>query len=112
GERGGSDWSGRAVRTRAREVDNVRSQLSGVLSRTPRPEEIAAALGLRVADLHALDADLARAGVVSLQRLGPAWGSARVVETGDGPELLLLRREQLDELYSAINELPDRLRIV
>jgi RNA polymerase sigma factor for flagellar operon FliA len=108
----GMDWAVRAVRTRAREVDNVRNQLSGVLSRTPRPEEIAAALGLRVADLNALDADLARAGVVSLHALGPAWGSDRVVETGDGPELQLLRREQLDQLYSAISELPDRLRIV
>ncbi len=107
-------WIGRFARFvpgRARST-TCAAQLSGVLSRTPRPEEIAAALGLRVADLNALDADLARAGVVSLHALGPAWGSDRVVETGDGPELQLLRREQLDELYSAINELPDRLRIV
>ncbi len=108
----GMDWAVRAVRTRAREVDNVRTQLYGVLSRTPRPEEIAATLGLRVADLAALDADLARAGVVSLHALGPTWGSDLLVDSADGPELALLRREQLDQLYTAINELPERLRTV
>jgi RNA polymerase sigma factor for flagellar operon FliA len=108
----GMDWAVRAVRTRAREVDNVRTQLYAVLSRTPRPEEIATALGLTVADLDALEVNLTRAGVVSLHALGPAGDGEQLVDGTDGPEMQLLRREQLDQLYAAINDLPHRLRVV
>ncbi len=106
------DWAVRAVRTRAREVDSVRTQLYGVLSRTPRPDEIAAALGLRVADLDALDADLARAGVISLHALSPSFVNDSLVDSGEGPESAVLRREQLDQLYDAIKHLPERLQAV
>ncbi len=80
----GMDWAARSVRGRAREADAVRSQCAAALGRTPRPEEIAAAMGISLTELQALDADLARAGVVSIDGFAP--------ETGRTVDLRLLRR--------------------
>jgi RNA polymerase sigma factor for flagellar operon FliA len=108
----GMDWAARSVRSRAREVDAVRAQLSVTLSRTPKQVEVAAAMGVSVGELSALDADLARAGVLSLQGFVPETGAELLPESGAGPEALILQREQLGYLHDAIAELPERLRHV
>ena len=102
----GMDWAARSVRGRAREVESVRGQLAAVLRRVPRSDEIAAALGITVGELDALQTDVARASVLSLQGFAPETGAELVAETSAGPESLLLIREQ------AISELPERLRFV
>ncbi|MBV9593724.1 MAG: sigma-70 family RNA polymerase sigma factor [Actinobacteria bacterium] len=108
----GMDWAARSVRTRAREADTVRAELSAALSRTPRNDEVAAAMGVTVAELDALDADLARAGVLSLQGFVPETGAELLPDATTGPEGLILQREQLGLLHDAIAELPERLRMV
>jgi RNA polymerase sigma factor for flagellar operon FliA len=106
------DWASRAVRSKARQVDTVRNDLAAALGRTPHREEIAQAMGVRVADLDAVDADLDRAAVVSLQSLNPDGVDERLPQASDGPEALLLKREQIGYLHDAIAELPERQRLI
>jgi RNA polymerase sigma factor for flagellar operon FliA len=108
----GMDWAARSVRGRAREVEAVRGQLAALLHRVPRSDEIAAALGMTVGELDALQSDVARASVLSLQGFAPETGAELVAETSAGPESLLLAREQLGYLHDSIAELPERLRFV
>ncbi len=106
------DWAARSVRSRAREASSVRDELAASLGRTPRVDEVAAALGTDTADLASLESDLARANVLSLDGLAPDDGAELVPDGKAGPESLLLRREELGYLHDAIEELPDRLRFV
>lgn len=106
------DWASRGVRSRAREVDGVRSNLTAALGRTPRREEIAQAMGVDASELDSLDADLHRAATLSVEGLTETAGGDLIPATEDGPEGLLVRREQIGILHDAIAELPDRLRAV
>jgi RNA polymerase sigma factor for flagellar operon FliA len=106
------DWASRAVRSRAREVETVRATLAARHGHTPDRHEVARAMGVTVEELDASDADVHRASVLSLQSLTPDDNAELLPTTGDGPESLLLRREQLGMLKDAIAELPDRLRTV
>jgi RNA polymerase sigma factor for flagellar operon FliA len=106
------DWASRSVRGRAREVDNVRTQLTNDLGRTPRPHELATAMGVTQSELAAIDADVHRASVLSLQGFAPETGAALLPDSQRGPEQLLVDREQIGFLYDAIEELPERLRHV
>ena len=108
----GMDWAARSVRTRAREVETVRAHLSAALGRTARNEDIAAAMGITIAELDGLQSDTARASVLSLHGFAPESGAEVLAEPSVGPEGLLLQREQLGYLHDAISELPERLRFV
>jgi RNA polymerase sigma factor FliA len=108
----GMDWATRSVRSRAREVDSARNQLTVVLDRTPQSTEVAQALQVSTRELAILQADIARASVLSLQDLAPGAAGELSAELSDGPESLIVQREQLGYLHDAIAELPDRLRRV
>lgn len=106
------DWASRGVRSRAREVESVTGQLTAALGRTPRREEVAQTLGVAVTELDALEADVHRAATLSVEGLADAAGGDLVPSHDEGPEGLLVRREQIGLLHDAIAELPERLRVV
>lgn len=106
------DWASRGVRSRAREVDAAKSELTAILGRTPRREEIAQTMGVDVAELDSLEADVHRAATLSVEGLTETAGGDLIPSTDDGPEGLPIHREQIGLLHDAIAELPDRLRIV
>src|SRR5690242_10021845 len=108
----GLDWATRSVRHRARQVEQVRVELTGALGRMPTSKELAEALGLAVDEVDAVEDDVRRAVVLSLQ--GFTTGSAEdlVSEPTPGPEDLLLHRERIGYLHDAIEALPERLRLV
>lgn len=108
----GMDWASRSARTRAKEVDAVRAELASTLGRTPRPEDVAAAMGVSVSELDGIDHDVARATVLSLQGFAPESGPEVVPDATAGPEALLLNRERIGYLHDAIAELPERQRAV
>lgn len=108
----GMDWASRSVRCRARDVEAVRGQLAAILERSPRTDEVATAMRMEARELDSLEADLARANVLSLQAFPPDSMNDLPPESSDGPESLILRREQLGYLHDAVAELPDRLRFV
>lgn len=106
------DWASRGVRSRAREVDAARSELTAVLGRTPRREEIAQVMGVDVSELDTLEADVHRAATLSVEGLTETAGGDLIPSGDAGPEGLLIHREQIGLLHDAIAELPDRLRTV
>ena len=106
------DWATRTVRARSREAESVRGHLTTVLERSPRTVEIADAMQVTIWELSSLNADVARARVLSLQGLADAADVDVPDDPADGPESVLLRRERLGYLHDAIAELPVRLRIV
>ena len=108
----GMDWATRTVRARSREAESVRGHLTAVLDRSPRPDEIAEAMEVTIRELHSLNADVARARVLSLQSLAESADVDVPDDAAGGPEAVLIRREQLGYLHDAIAELPMRLRIV
>jgi len=106
------DWAARSVRTQAREMESVEHQLAAALGRTPRPAELAAALGVSAGELESLQYDVSRARTLSLQGFAPETGPELMADATAGPEALLLFREKLGYLHQAIEALPERLRLV
>ncbi|MEU4424677.1 sigma-70 family RNA polymerase sigma factor [Actinoplanes sp. NPDC024001] len=106
------DWATRSVRSKARNTDVTRQQLTTTLGRTPTPEELAQALGTTTTELHQTDTDVQRATVLSLQGFTTSSADDLVTERDPGPEEMLLRREQIGYLHHAIGSLPERLQMV
>lgn len=108
----GLDWASRSVRTRARRLDSVAQELTAALGRTPTSSELASALGVSVDEVDAVEEDVQRAVVLSLQGFAAGTAEDAVAEQGPGPEELLLHRERLGYLKDAVAALPERLRLV
>ena len=106
------DWASRSVRSRARQADTAREQLTRTLRRTPTAAELAGAMGTTAEDLHSTTNDVQRAVVLSLQGFAAGTAEDLVSEKAPGPEDTLLRREQIGYLHHAIEALPERLRKV
>jgi RNA polymerase sigma factor for flagellar operon FliA len=108
----GLDWASRSVRSRARRIETAHQQLTATLGRTPTPTELAETLGIAVDELKAVDDDVQRAVVLSLQGFAAGTAEDLVPDRTAGPEDLILHRERIGYLHHAINALPDRLRTV
>ncbi|HVX55775.1 sigma-70 family RNA polymerase sigma factor, partial [Nocardioides sp.] len=106
------DWASRSVRRRARDLEETRSRLAGVLGRTPSVAEVASALGMSVEEVTANDEDVSRAQVLSLQGSTTASLDELVPTRAPSPEQLVEHQERLTYLLEAIAELPERLRQV
>jgi RNA polymerase sigma factor for flagellar operon FliA len=108
----GLDWASRSVRAHARRVETARQDLTNAIGRTPTQPELAAALGIGVEELKAIDEDVRRAVVLSLQGFAAGTAEDMVPERTAGPEELLLHRERIGYLHQAVQVLPERLRRV
>ncbi|MCL2543279.1 MAG: FliA/WhiG family RNA polymerase sigma factor [Nocardioidaceae bacterium] len=106
------DWASRSVRRRARDLGETRNQLAAVLGRTPTVTEVARAAGLSEDEVAANDDDVARAQVLSLQGSTTTPIDELVPHRAPSPEDLLEQQERLSYLREAIEELPERLRVV
>jgi RNA polymerase sigma factor for flagellar operon FliA len=109
------DWASRSVRRRARQVDDARGRISTALGRPAEEHEVAAALGIGTAELAAHREDVARASVVSLQGFqehGDGSVDDFLPASGPIPADLVEQREQVAYLHDAVEQLPERLRVV
>jgi RNA polymerase sigma factor for flagellar operon FliA len=104
------DWASRSVRAAARRTDAAADALAMQLGRPPTKAEIAASLGVAVTELEALQVDVHRAVMVSIDADNGGDGtSLDLPDTGESPERALLRSERARHLHAAIRALPDRL---
>jgi RNA polymerase sigma factor for flagellar operon FliA len=108
----GLDWASRSVRHRARKAETAWQELTVALGRTPTNAELAQAMGVPVDEVDAVEQDVQRAVVLSLQGFTAGTAEEIVAETAAGPEDLLLHRERIGYLHNAIESLPERLRLV
>jgi RNA polymerase sigma factor for flagellar operon FliA len=108
----GLDWASRSVRSRARKLENAQQQLTATLGRTPTPTELAEAMGVAIDEIKSVDEDVQRAVVLSLQGFAAGTAEDLVPERTAGPEDMLVHREKVGYLHTAIGVLPDRLRRV
>ena len=106
------DWASRSVRRRARDLAETRSRLANVLGRTPTVAEVAQAAGMSPDEVVANDDDVSRAQVLSLQGSATTPIEELVPTRAPSPEDLVEHAERLTYLREAIEELPERLRIV
>jgi RNA polymerase sigma factor FliA len=106
------DWASRSVRRRARQVDEARNSLAVTLGRVPNDAEIASALGIGVAELAAHEEDLTRASVMSLDGYDDTTLGEVLPSGGPTPAEVLEQRERVSYLQDAVEELPERLRVV
>lgn len=106
------DWASRSVRRRARDLAETRNRLATVLGRTPSVAEVARAAGLSEDEVAANDDDVSRAQVLSLQGSSATPIEELVATRAPSPEELVEHAERLTYLREAIEELPERLRVV
>jgi RNA polymerase sigma factor for flagellar operon FliA len=110
------DWVPRSVRTRAREIERAIAELERNLHRAPTDEEIAAKLGVEVADLEDSLAEISRSSMAALDELWtPQAGGDQIslidtIEDTQGPEpqSALAQTEMREALGEAIARLPER----
>jgi RNA polymerase sigma factor for flagellar operon FliA len=106
-------WASRSVRQTGRLRDEAVEHLAAVLGRMPSQAEIAEHLGVTVAELDAVQDDLHRTVVLSLDAApSPEAIDAAIPHQGVTPEQELLRGEEHHYLRSAVQALPERLRVV
>jgi RNA polymerase sigma factor for flagellar operon FliA len=108
----GQDWASRSVRGKARRVDAARAELTAALGRVPNTTELAEAMGTGAEQIAAIEEDVHRSAVLSLQGLAGDVLDDLAPEQRPGPEQLLLDRERLGYLRDAVEALPARLRTV
>jgi RNA polymerase sigma factor for flagellar operon FliA len=106
------DWASRSVRRQARQVEEARNKLAVTLGRVATDAEVAQALGMGVDELAAHQDDLSRASVMSLDGFVDGIPDDVLPTGGPTPLEVLEEREQLAYLHDAIDQLPERLRIV
>jgi RNA polymerase sigma factor FliA len=106
------DWASRSVRRRGREIEATRGALASRLRQVPDDSQVAAELGLSLAEVQRSDEDLSRASVLSLD-LETERGVGEVLPSPEpAPDAQLEHRERLQYLDEAVAELPERLRAV
>lgn len=102
-----ADWAGRGSRRRIRELKSVEETLTAALGRAPDVKELAEALGMDEKSVSAARQDAARS-VVALD----ADMSDYLITEGRNPEQELLEVEQTTMLRTAVEALPERMRMI
>jgi RNA polymerase sigma factor for flagellar operon FliA len=115
------DWVPRSVRSRAREIERAMSELEAKLGTAPTDEEIAAKVGITVAELEESLSEIARSSIAALDELWTVSGSdgdqVALIDTiedthGPEPQTALAATEMREALGEAISRLPEREKLV
>ncbi|MGH3785306.1 MAG: FliA/WhiG family RNA polymerase sigma factor [Pseudonocardiaceae bacterium] len=112
------DWVPRTVRSRAREVERALERLESRLQRSATDAEVATELGITVADLRELYAQLQLTSVVALDELiaagcgGTSLAETLPDDTVQEPGAFLDSIESRRLLAEAVSQLTDRDRVV
>ena len=106
-----SSADARSTRAKRRRLHDARQQLRGLLGREPTGVELAARLGLSIAELHRLSDEAAPTTLESMEERYSDSDRAFAADTPDA-ETVLLQHEDRAALVTAIAALPERLQLV
>ncbi|WP_237689897.1 FliA/WhiG family RNA polymerase sigma factor [Cellulomonas fulva] len=114
------DWVPRSVRTKARSIDRAHAELEARLHRAPTEVELAAHLGVPLAELRSVSSQLATSNMAALDELlggdertgGASLGDTLCDDRIDDPAGTLADAETMHLLSRAIEQLGERERIV
>ncbi len=113
------DWVSRSVRAWGRKVATARSYLSGKYGREATPEEMAEALGISLEEFYRVEQKVSESTLLSLEDLSlvseEEWKRAREGFFNDpfqDPLTFIEGKDLVEKLASAIEELPERERLV
>ncbi|MGZ4634682.1 sigma-70 family RNA polymerase sigma factor [Oryzihumus sp.] len=108
-----ADWATRSLRARVRARDTAQDELAAKLGRMPSALETATEMGIELAELERMQADLHQSVVLRLDQLTVEAGSDAVLPSvNDTPEAAIVERERQAYLRDAVHALPERLRVV
>ncbi|MDY6934238.1 MAG: RNA polymerase sigma factor WhiG [Spirochaetota bacterium] len=110
------DWVPRSIRQKAKQIEQVISDLENKLGRTVEDEEIAQELGVTNEEFQALLNKLSGTSVLSLNDIcymGDESDELSLLETLEAPEdmkpdILIEKEEICDYIVDAIKKLPDK----
>ncbi|HZR83131.1 MAG TPA: FliA/WhiG family RNA polymerase sigma factor [Candidatus Binatia bacterium] len=112
------DWVSRTVRQKANHLVRSSQQLEHQLGRQASHDELACAMGLKIGELHDLMTEVGDLAMVSLEDVAFGRNNERLgfeefiaASTGD-PMAALLAREQATAVAAAIEQLPEKERMV
>jgi RNA polymerase sigma factor for flagellar operon FliA len=115
------DWVPRSVRSRAREIERAMSELEAKLGTAPTDEQIAAKVGITVAELEESLSEIARSSIAALDELWTVSGSdgdqVALIDTiedteAPDPQGTLSHTEMREAIADAIARLPEREKLV
>jgi RNA polymerase sigma factor for flagellar operon FliA len=115
------DWVPRSVRSRAREIERAIGELEAKLGEAPTDEQIAAKVGITVAELEESLTDIARSSIAALDELWTVSGGdgdqvalIDTIEDEDAPDPqnALSQTEMKEAIADAIARLPEREKLV
>lgn len=111
------DWVPRSVRAKGRAVERAFSKLEAGLRRSPTEAELAGELGYSEPQLQQVLGQLSLTGMAALdEMLGDHSESTTLADTipdqSDGPGQLLELREMRGQLAEAIEQMPEREKVV
>ena len=102
------DPMSRKLRGASRKITKIVNELVGRLGRSPEQEEVAAELGIPLNEYQKLLSDISEAGFARLElsEIGEPAGH------DTSPETVASKREIVDAVSQAIEELPERLNLI
>ncbi len=111
------DWLPRSARKSQRDIENAVHRLEGRLKRAPNESEIARELGIAVSEYQEMLNDARGAQLVYLDDLGrdgdgEDYLERHVVDEGGEPSSILRDKRFRDALVGAIEELPEREKLL
>ena len=114
------DWVPRSVRSKARSLEKAYGKLESELHRTPTDAELAAEMGMTDQQLQATFGQISFIGLVALDEMlgGERTGGDSmtlgdtIADRGDGPMAAYEVEEMRQILAQAINDMPEREKIV
>lgn len=108
-----NDWVPRGVRKRAQSVEKATNEFLNEHGREPTEDELSKKLGVKKSDISGILGETERFNLMSFEELvQDAVGIESSLASGDTPENSLQESELVDFLTKAIDELPEKERLV
>ncbi len=114
------DWVPRSVRQKSREIEDAIVRIESKLGRTATDDEIAEELGISVSELQQTVMKVSGTSVLSLNDVWYSGDDSDKVSIGDSiespssmnPDVIVEREEVRRVIIEAINELPEKEKMV